>query len=115
MKQLCDPNPYTGLVPLLNQLLRDPEPCVQKEAAWAVANATQGSQAQVQCFVEASCLDSLCNLLAGRRDAAVLCVVLEASPVSIYLPLSSFRFHHDGWLAACSGPSMLPLHVFAGP
>jgi len=67
-----------GLVPLLNQLLRDPEPCVQKEAAWAVANATQGSQAQVQCFVEASCLDSLCNLLAGRRDAAVLCVVLEA-------------------------------------
>ena len=68
-----------SLLPRLVELLGgDDEPDVQKEACWAVSNATSGgSPAQLHALAAAGCVPALCARLPSA-DARAVAASLEA-------------------------------------
>lgn len=66
-----------GIIPPLVQLLANAEFDIQKEAAWAISNATSGgSHDQIKYLVYAGCIKPLCDLL-DCSEAKIVKVAME--------------------------------------
>ncbi len=66
-----------GVIPKLVQLLECNDFDIQKEAAWAISNATSGgSPEQIMALARADCIRPLCNMLVVQ-DVKVVTVALE--------------------------------------